>query len=311
LRIIKHFWQNLVQRFKPRASASAGEFQHELSATREQQHSLLGQLTGLQAEVERGLSYAREEQQGLLGQLNDLRVEVKQDLSAAGVERQGLLGHISGLQAEYEREMSAARQEKQALLGQVSGLQDDLERISSRDEQLRDELQQRFDQLQAEREAANQELVVLRSSLAEANSRQELADTRVDSLEVRLREQQQEHDAALQQVLVRERRQARRLTAALMVAAAAFVLGIAGSVINFWEVRNTTRLLAEVSQGISQIRITMEGRSAGTTPAPSSLVAPAEPLDERASTGMPESLPHVPEGASQEPAATEQGLSGR
>ena len=176
---------------------------------------------------------------------------------------------MTSLQAEYERELSAARLEKQALLGQVSGLQDDLERISSRDEQLRAELQQRFDQLQAEREAANQELVALRSSLAEANSRQELADTRVDSLELRLREQQQEHDAALQQALVRERRQARRLTAALMVAAAAFVLGIAGSVINFWEVRNTTRLLAEVSQGISQIRITMEGRSAGTMPAPS------------------------------------------
>jgi FKBP-type peptidyl-prolyl cis-trans isomerase/Domain amino terminal to FKBP-type peptidyl-prolyl isomerase len=361
LRIIKHFWQNLVQRFKPRASASAGEFQHELSAARQEQQSLLGQLTGLQAEVERGLTSARQEQQGLLGQLNDLRVEVKQDLSAAGLERQALrgelaglqhevehglsdtrgerqslLGQISGLQAEvehglsavreeqqvllgrltslqaeHERELSAARLEKQALLGQVRVLQDDLERISSRDKQLRDELQQRFDRLQVEREAANQALVVLRSSLAEANSRQELADTRVDSLELRLREQQQEHDAALQQALVRERRQARRLTAALMVAAAAFVLGIAGSAMNFWEVRNTTRLLAEVSQGISQIRITMEGRSAVTMPAPSPLVAPAEPLDKRAPPVIPESLPHSPEGASQEPAATERGLSGQ
>ncbi|MGD2056559.1 MAG: FKBP-type peptidyl-prolyl cis-trans isomerase, partial [Gammaproteobacteria bacterium] len=138
-----------------------------------------------------------------------------------------------------------------------------------------------------------------------------LAGTRVDSLELRLREQQQEHDAALQRALVRERRQARRLTAALMVAAAAFVLGIAGSAINFWEVRNTTRLLAEVSHGISQIRITMEGRAAGTVPAPSPRVAPAEPLDESASPDIPESLPPGPEAASQETASAEQGLSGQ
>jgi FKBP-type peptidyl-prolyl cis-trans isomerase len=189
------------------------------------------------------------------------------------------------------------------LLGQVRDLQGDLERISSRDKQQRAELQQRFDQLQAEREVANQEMTALRNSLTEASSRQEQADTRVDSLELRLREQQQEHDAALQQALVRERRQARRLTAALMVASAAFVLGIAGSAINFWEVHNTTRLLGEVSQGISQIRISMEGRSAGTMP--------AEPLDQRAPPVMPESSPRGPEGESQEPDATEQGLSGQ
>ena len=336
MRSIKHFWQNLVQRFKPRASALAGEIQHELSATRQQQQSLLGQLNdlrvevrqdlstaglerqalrgelaGLQSGIERGLSDTREEQQGLLGQISGLQSEVEHGLSAVREEQQVLLGRLTSLQAEHERELSAARLEKQALLGQVSGLQDDLERISSRDEELRADLQQRFDRLQAEREAANQELVALRSSLAEASSRQEQADTRVDSLELRLREQQQEHDAALQQALVRERRQARRLTAALMVAAAAFVLGIAGSAINFWEVRNTTRLLAEVSQGISQIRISMEGRSAGTVPTPSRPVAPAEPLDESASPVMPESSPPGPEGASQEPAVTEQGLSGQ
>ena len=301
MRIITHFWQNLVRRFKPRASASAEEFQHELSATRQEQQGLLGQLNDLRIEV----------RQGLPGQISGLQAEVEHGLSAVREDQQDLLGRLTSLQAEHERELSAARLENQALLGQVSGLQDDLERISSRDEQLRAELQQRFDQLQAEHEAANQELVALRSSLAEANSRQELADTRVDSLELRLREQQQEHDAALQQALVRERRQARRLTAALMVAAAAFVLGIAGSAINFWEVRNTTRLLSGVSQGISEIRIAVKGRSAGIMPAPSPPVEPAEPLDERALPVMPESLPHGPEGALQEQAATEQGLSGQ
>jgi uncharacterized protein YoxC len=311
LRIITHFWQNLVRRFKPRASAYAEEFQHALSATRQEQQSLLGQLNDLRVEVKQDLSAAGLERQASRGELAGLQSEVEHGLSTVREEQQVLLGRLTSLQAEHERELSAARLEKQALLGQVNGLKDDLERISSRDEELRADLQQRFDQLQADRDAANQEVMDLRASLSEANARQELAGTRVDSLELRLREQQQEHDAALQRALVRERRQARRLTAALMVAAAAFVLGIAGSAINFWEVRNTTQLLAEVSQGISQIRISMEGRSAGTVPPPSRPVAPAEPLDESASPVMPESSPPGPEGASQEPAVTEQGLSGQ
>jgi FKBP-type peptidyl-prolyl cis-trans isomerase/Domain amino terminal to FKBP-type peptidyl-prolyl isomerase len=333
--VFKHFWQNLIQRFKPRVHPSAGEFELELSAARQERQELLGQLTALQAEVERGLSAARQEQHNLLVRLNDLHTEVEQDRSAAGQEKQvlrgalaglqseveqglsvtreeqqSLLGQLTSLQAEFERELSAARLEKQTLRGQVSGLQDDLERLKSRDEQLRAELQKRFDRVQAERDAANQEVMVLRGSLADANSRQELTDTRVKTLEYRLREQQQAHDAALQQALVRERRQARRLTAALTVAAAAFVLGIVGSVINFWEVRNTTRLLTEVSQGISDIRTSMEGRPAGNAPAPSPLVEPSV-SDERTSPGTPESLPSTAEGASREPADAGQALSGQ
>ncbi len=335
MRSIKHFWQNLVQRFKPRAPASAGEFQHELSAAREERQSLLGQLTALQTDVGHGLSAARQEQQNLLGQLNDLHVVVEQERSAAGQEKQvlrgalaglqseveqglfvtreeqqRLLGQLTSLQAEFERELSAARLEQQTLLGQVSGLQDDLETLRSRDEQLRAELQQRFDQVQAERDAANQEVMALRSSLADANSRQELTDTRVNSLEFRLREQQQAHDAALQQALVRERRQARRLTAALTVAAAAFVLGIMGSAINFWEVRNTTRVLAGMSQGIKEIQTSMEGRSTGDAAVPSPSASSASP-ENATSLNPPDFRPPDAEGASREQADIEQGVSGQ
>jgi FKBP-type peptidyl-prolyl cis-trans isomerase len=329
LRSIKHFWQNLVQRFKPRAPASAGEFQHELSAAREERQSLLGQLTALQSEVEHGLSAARQEQQNLLVQLNDLHAVADQERSAAGQEKQvlrgalaglqseveqglsvtreeqqRLLGQLTSLQSEVERELSAARLEQQTLLGRVSGLQDDLETLRSRDEQLRAELQQRFDQVQAEREAAKQEVMALRSSLADANSRQELTDTRINSLEFRLREQQQAHDAALQQALVRERRQARRLTAVLAVAAAAFVLGIVGSAINFWEVRNTTHLLDGVSQGIRNIQLSIEAHA----PAPSILVTPAA-SEERVSPGAPESRSAGDGGMPQAQVDAEQGLN--
>jgi predicted nucleic acid-binding Zn-ribbon protein len=323
--VFKHFWQNLIQRFKPRVYPPAGEFEQELSAARQEREGLLGQLTGLQAEVERGLSAASQEQQSLLGHLNDLRAEVKQELSAAGLERQALSGELAGLrseverglhvtreaqqglhgqltglqsevehglsavreeqhvllgrltslQAEYERELSAARLEKQALLGQVSGLQDDLEHISSRDEQLRIELQQRFEQIRGERDAANQELVALRGLLTDAGTRQQAADARVHSLEILLNEQRQEHDVALQQTFIRERRLGRRLTAAMTIAAAAFVLGVVGGAINFWQVKNSTRLLGEVSQGIRDIKATIAGQSSADVHAPSLRNTPA------------------------------------
>lgn len=303
--MFRHFWQNQIQRFKLRVHPSAKEREQALSAAGEERERLFGQLTGLQAEVECGLTSTRQEQQSLLGQFNALSTEVKQDLSAAGLKRQALrgelvglqsevqqglsavreeqqvlLGRLSGLQSEVERELSAASMEKQTLLEQVSGLQDELESISNREEQQCAELKQRFEQVQTARDAANQEIMALRNSLADVNSRQELADTRVDSLELRLREQQQAHDAALQQALVRERRQARRLKAALMVAVAAFVLGIVGNAINFWEVRNTTRLLAEVSQGIRDIRYTLEEQTGGNAQAPVE-VKPSAPVSGR------------------------------
>jgi chromosome segregation ATPase len=304
LRIIKHFWQNLVQRFKPRASASAGEFQHDLSVARQEQQNLLGQFNDLRADIEQERSAAGQEKQVLRGALAGLQSEVEQGLSVTREEQQRLLGQMTSLQAEFERELSAARLEKQTLLGQVSGLQDDLERLRSRDEQLRAELQQRFDQVQAERDTANQEVMALRSSLADSASRQERIDTCVNSLELRLREQQQEYDAALQQALVRERRQARRLNAVMAVAAAAFVLGIVGGAISFLEVRNTTHLLAGVSRGIREIQTSMEGYTTGNTPATPTSVTPAS-SEGRVSPGAPESRPAGAEATPQEQGVVE------
>jgi FKBP-type peptidyl-prolyl cis-trans isomerase len=385
VRIIMQFWQNLVRRFKRRASpSSAGDFDHELaaarqdqqrlageltglkaevehglptvrqeqvnllgqlnglrtelekelstaglekqalrgaltdlqtevdrglSASREEQRSLLGQLTGLKAEVDRGLSVSREEQQGLLRQLSGLQAEVERGFSALRQEERSLLGRLTGLQADFEREHSAARLERQDLLGQIGELQHDLERRGRRDEELRAELQQRFDQLQSERDAVYQEVKALRSSLAEARSRQETSETRVNTLEFRLQEQRLEHQAALEEALVRERRQARRLTAALTVAAAAFVLGIVGGAINFWEVHNTTRLLAEVSQGIRDIRISMQGRPATGAPLPAA-VGPSAASRKAASTPTREA-PAATEAVTPEQDDGEQDLSGQ
>jgi FKBP-type peptidyl-prolyl cis-trans isomerase FkpA len=147
--------------------------------------------------------------------------------------------------------------------------------------------------------------MVLRASLADANLRQEATATRIDSLEIGLKEQQQAHDAALQQALVRERRQTRRLTVALTVATAAFVLGIVGSAINFWEVHNTTRLLAEVSKGIRDIRYTLEGKTGGNVQAPVE-VTPAAPVGEG---GQPAAMPPAALPEQPKKADMTQGLS--
>jgi FKBP-type peptidyl-prolyl cis-trans isomerase FklB len=211
---------------------------------------------------------------------------------------------------EFKRGLSASRQERKALLRQVSGLQDDLEHLKSQDEQLRAELRERFDLFQAERDAAQQELMGLRASLSDAQSRQETAETLLNTLEFRLQEQRREQQAALEQSRGREHRQSRRLNMAMTVAAAAFLLGILGGAITFWQVRNTTRLLAEVSQGIKGIQTSMEGQSVGNAPVQPQASSPATPED-HAATRSPESRPAVDEKASHEQDDAVRGSAGQ
>ena len=256
MRTLKHFWQNLTQRITQRASRRAGELEREVSAARQKQQNLLGQLTGLQA--------------------------------------------------DFERELSAANLEKQALLGQLTGLQADIERLRSRDEQLFAELGQQLHEIQAERNAEHQRVEALRTALTDAASRQEQTETRVNKVEIRLREQHREHQAALQESLVRERRQARRLNVAMSVAGAAFALGIVGSATNFWEVRSTARLLAEVSQGVKDIQTVMGGFPAGNMRTPSS-EAPATPIGEPVRAKTPESVRSTVSGSSREAADAIEG----
>jgi len=256
VRTLKHFWQNLTQRITQRASRRAGELEREVSAARQKQQNLLGQLTGLQA--------------------------------------------------DFERELSAANLEKQALLGQLTGLQADIERLRSRDEQLFAELGQQLNEIQAERNAEHQQVEVLRTALADAASRQEQTETRVNKVEIRLREQHREHQAALQESLDRERRQTRRLNVAMSVAGAAFALGIVGSATNFWEFRSTARLLAEVSQGIKDIQTSMDGYPVSSMQA-TSREASATAIEAPVRTKTPESVRSTVSGSSREAADAIEG----
>ena len=309
--VFKQFWQYLFQRLRPRAPWSVAEIERELADARQEREHLLSQLVDLKSELGRGVSAARKEQEKLLSQLQVLHVKVEDERSAANLDRQALRGELDGFRSEVERDLEAARQQGQGLLGRLNGLQSEVEHrlaavreeqqglqeqlnanqaevertfVAARQEwqalrgelgKLRGELEQRFEQIRVERDAANQELVALRTSLADAGARQEAANTRVNSLEIGLNEQRQEHDIALQQTLIRERRLRRRLTAAMMVAAAAFVLGVVGGAINFWQVKNSARLLGEVSQGIRDIQSTIAGQSSADVHGPSPYSTPA------------------------------------
>lgn len=298
--VFKQFWQNLLRRLRPGVQWSVVEIERELSDARQEREHLLDQLTDLRSELGHGVSTARTEQEHLLSQLQALQVaiveersaarqhhqnllgemgafrsEVEQGLAAVRQEQQGLQEQLNANQAKVERGFVSAREESQALRGELGRLQGELERIKSGNEALRIDLEQRFEQIRAERDAATEELVALRTLLADVGARQEAADTRVHSLEIRLNEQRQEHDVALQQTLLRERRLGRRLTTAMTVAAAAFVLGVVGSAINFWQVKNSARMLDEVSQGIRDIQATIAGVSSANMHGPSADNTPA------------------------------------
>jgi FKBP-type peptidyl-prolyl cis-trans isomerase len=323
---LKQFWQRLMQRLRQSASGRDGERERELSVARVEKQRLQEQLTGLGAEsarerqehkdlrarlldrqdgLEQALSAAQSELQAVRGDLAGLQDDLEREVSGARQEQERLREQLAALQADFERELGAANLEKQALRSQISGVQADLELLRSRDEQQRDELEQRFHRLQSEREAAQRQIEAMHVSLADAASRQEATDGRVNTLEARLQGQGQELQVALQEARMRDRKQARRLIAAMTLAVAAFVLGMAASAINFWEVRHTSGLLSEVREGISDIRSTLDGLPEGRAQ------IPAETAPVRRQTRAKPTMPTPAPASGEAPRADEavEGLS--
>jgi hypothetical protein len=140
----------------------------------------------------------------------------------------------------------------------VAGLEARLDQLRQRDEQQLQDLRRRVDLLESARDTAREEVDRLRIALADAVSRQERAEIQATTLEARLRELDEKHQAALQEALIRERRQVRRVTLAMTVAGAALLLGIALSVSGFLESRDNADLLAGINQGIRDIQTTID-----------------------------------------------------
>jgi hypothetical protein len=158
---------------------------------------------------------------------------------------------------ESPREPVSALDDKAAALADVAGIQARLDQLGQWDEQQLEDLRQRIGLLESERDTAREQVDRLRAALEGMRSRQEQAEIHANTLQARLREQGEQHQAALQDALIRERRQARRLNLAMTIAGAAFVLGVAISVTGFLESRNNADLLAGINQGIRDIQTTI------------------------------------------------------
>jgi hypothetical protein len=152
---------------------------------------------------------------------------------------------------------TASSDEHAELLANMAGLQSELAHFRQQDEQQLDELRLRVGEIESERDTRLQQLEVLRGELEEAVARQDKAEIHANNLEIRLREQAEEHHAAQQRALIRERRQARRLNVTMTVAVMAFMLAFVLSVETFREAQNNTRLMAGIHQGIQDIRDTI------------------------------------------------------
>lgn len=151
-----------------------------------------------------------------------------------------------------------ARDDTATLLAEVAGLQSGLRELRQQDDQQLEALRQRISQLEAERDIARQDVEGLRHVLEDTIARQETSEIHANTLEIRLREQTEQYQADRREALIRERRQARRLNLAMMLAIAAFVLGGVLGVAVFRMVENNTRLLATVNQGFRDIQASID-----------------------------------------------------
>jgi hypothetical protein len=191
------------------------------------------------------------------------------------------------------------------LQADMAGLEAKLEQLMQRNERQLEDLRQRVGALESERDSAREQVDRLQVALEDTASRQQQAEIQANTLQVRLREQHEQHQAALQEALIRERRQARRITLAMTVAGAGLILSIVISITSFLESRDNDDLLAGINQGIRDIQTTIERQqavmlqqqAAVLTPRASTKIPPAGtampvPTDDNAT---PLSAPRLPE----------------
>ena len=159
---------------------------------------------------------------------------------------------------ELERELAAVRDEKQTLHSELSNVHAELDGIRSRDKEERNELEQRIGHIEAERDAAHLHIQTLQNSLADAASRLDSTETRVNLLDTRFQKERSKYQSELQEARERTRQQARRLNWAMMVAGLAFLLGTMACVTKIWDTRNNAHVLTELSRDIKGIKASMQ-----------------------------------------------------
>lgn len=157
-----------------------------------------------------------------------------------------------------QRRLTEIRDENQALRLDIEAVQDALEASTDRQAQAVVGLQEMVECLEAERNASAQRIETLQESLTQAVSRQERTEQQVMALEDSLQETRASHRAEMQDAHDRLRRQGRRSTGALLVAALAMIFVVVTSVIAIRDVRENTRVLDGMRRDLKDIKSVME-----------------------------------------------------
>jgi FKBP-type peptidyl-prolyl cis-trans isomerase/predicted nucleic acid-binding Zn-ribbon protein len=229
LQSIKHYWHKALERLnRPSALPQARELERRLSSVRDENQALRLELTGIQEA------------------LDDNRNRKKEALA-------GLLQQIDHLQAERD----AARE-------QMEGLQESLTGALSRQEST----EQQLNHVQAQGDTTRQQVEALQGSLKDAASRQDRAEQLVSALNSELQKERRNNQTEQQAARIRARKQTQRTSAALLMAGLAFLLATATLMVEIRDIRKNTRLLADVSRDLKDIKFSMEQHLAGNLHAP-------------------------------------------
>lgn len=169
---------------------------------------------------------------------------------------------------DLEQKFSAVTDEHQTLQLEFQGVQNELKQIKLREEEQLADLQTRIIDIEAARDAAFHQVETLKLNLAEASTRLDGAENRVDLLDTQLEEKSRKHQLEMQGVLDRANQQERRLKWVIMLAGFAFLLAGLAGVTEIRGVRKNAELLADVGRDIKDIKISMAQQIASMAPPP-------------------------------------------
>ncbi len=124
------------------------------------------------------------------------------------------------------------------------------------------QLEQRIRRLESDRDSLHEGIQRLHDLLEQALDGQERAGIHIRTLEARLGEQADRHEADLQAARLRERQRARRVSLAMTAAGVAFVVAISAAIIALLDSRRNAELLTGINRGVQDIRATMHDRRA-------------------------------------------------
>jgi chromosome segregation ATPase len=162
-----------------------------------------------------------------------------------------------------QRKLTVITDENRVLRLEIEAAQDAIEAGIDRQARALVDMQGKVDQLEEERNRAARQVKTLQDSLSLAVSRQESTERRVTTLDESLQKTRASHQAEMQEAHEHLRRQARRSTGAMLVAALAMILAVVASVTGVRDVRENTRILVDMSEDLRGLKSAVEPQQAG------------------------------------------------